>query len=224
MEFIQILLIVTLVTNGILLLLIFALYQNQRNIMNVGPFFDQISKLRAKAARKESRILKEALDKSKDAVKQSLNRMRSVEDLSEDTKRSLNNKAERLVSESVSKHNEVFQKIMNKISDSYKNQLWNLAASQNEEYIRVLDGVKSSANQEIQRLSEETSRITQEERKRMEEELATYKKRLTEDVDQRIFQVVSEVARETIGEAIDIEKHQELVMKALERAKQEKFI
>ena len=68
------------------------------------------------------------------------------------------------------------------------------------------------------------ARISTEGKAKVEAELSAYKQKVKTDLDQRVFSVLSDVAKETIGQSIDINKHEELVMKALQKAKNERFI
>lgn len=223
MTFLQILVITTLVTNIIVLILLFTLYQSQRMFLDIRPFIKHITKLRNQVTKKEEKVLEGALDESESSVKETLEGLKEVEELTEATKRSLEAKAERLVEESVSKQSEVFQKVMKDITDSYKKELGELGSLQIQQSKSVVDSVKRSADEQIRSLREEILRITEEEKKKVKEEMQTYKDKLKAGLNQNIFSIISEVARETIGESIDTVKHEELVLKALEKAKSEKL-
>lgn len=54
-----------------------------------------------------------------------------------------------------------------------------------------------------------------------QKEVALYKEERIKKMDEAIFQVLSEVSKEVIGEGIDYKKHQELVLDALNQAKKD---
>lgn len=56
-----------------------------------------------------------------------------------------------------------------------------------------------------------------------EKNIDNYKKEKTEEIDQKIYQIIKQVAKRTIGKTIDLSLHEELVVEALEKAKKEKF-
>ncbi len=56
-----------------------------------------------------------------------------------------------------------------------------------------------------------------------EKNIEDYKKEKIKEMDQKIYQTIGEVAKKTIGKAIDISGHEQLVMEALEKAKKEKI-
>ncbi|MEX0617061.1 MAG: hypothetical protein WD231_04620 [Candidatus Woykebacteria bacterium] len=224
MDTLQILLIGSIFLNLIVLLLLFSLYQTQRNLADLTPFLRRILKLRNRVVGKEKKVLSEALEESKDTVEETLEELKSVEDVGEQMRQELNAKAEALVRDTISKDSEVFQNIINTITESYKKEFENLAQVQNSEFGKVVAGAKSSIQLEIGRLREELIKATIEERGKVNQELSSYKEKVKNDLDQKIFLVVSDVARETIEQSVDTGKHEELVLKALERAKNERFL
>ncbi len=56
-----------------------------------------------------------------------------------------------------------------------------------------------------------------------EKNIEDYRKEKIKEIDQKIYQTIGEVAKKTIGKAIDISGHEQLVMDALEKAKKEKI-
>jgi len=56
-----------------------------------------------------------------------------------------------------------------------------------------------------------------------EKEIESYKKEELKKIDREIYQMLGEVAKKTIGKAIDLSDHEKLVMEALEKAKKEIF-
>ena len=58
---------------------------------------------------------------------------------------------------------------------------------------------------------------------RAEKELEDYKQNQLSKIDRQITQIVVAAAREVLGRAISLSEHEDLVNKALERAKKDKF-
>lgn len=224
MELLQIVLIITLSTNAIILVLLYSMYLSQRKFADGRVFFRQIDKLKSQFAGEEERLLKDALEKSRISIREALAALKGMGELSEETKLRLEKRAEQVVQESVSRHIAIYQNVMNSITDSYKKELGGLLRLQSGEYTKILDSVKASAQEEIRKLKEDTLRIGQEERKKIEGEMTSYKEKIKADLNERIFSIISEVARETIGESIDIGKHEQLVLRTLEKAKNERLI
>lgn len=224
MEAIQIFLIASLILNVVILVVLFVFYSSQKRVLDISPFIRKISELREDVTSKEKEVLEEAVGESKASVEGTLEDLRGTERLSEETKLKLEREAEELVRESISKHSEIFQNMMNSISDSYKKGFENMNNLQREEYAKVLGSAKASVQEEVSRLRAEVSKASEEERMKVAEELKSYKNKLKADLDQRIFSIIADVARDTIGESIDTAKHEDLVMQSLNKAKNEKFM
>jgi len=57
-----------------------------------------------------------------------------------------------------------------------------------------------------------------------EKNIEDYKKEKLKEIDQKIYQIIEDVAKKTIGKAIDLSTHEELVIQSLEKAKKEKIL
>jgi hypothetical protein len=56
-----------------------------------------------------------------------------------------------------------------------------------------------------------------------DKEVSDYRQAKLKEVDQRIYQILSEVASKTLGKALDLAAHEQLVLDALEKAMKEKL-
>lgn len=90
--------------------------------------------------------------------------------------------------------------------------------------------IKEKIEESSKTLSKEFSQILKsiaEDLKRevakAEKEIENYKNERLKEVDERIYKMLGEVAKKTIGKAIDLSTHEELVMEALRKAKKEFF-
>lgn len=95
----------------------------------------------------------------------------------------------------------------------------------------VSSELKKRAAQELgefrSALAEQTSiakealeKVTSEENDRVKQEVEAYKKQKLEEVDRAIYEIVREVTRKVLGEAITQQQHEKLVIAALDDAKQ----
>jgi len=57
----------------------------------------------------------------------------------------------------------------------------------------------------------------------VEKNIDNYKKEKIKEIDQRIYEIIKQVAKKTIGKTIDLSLHENLVIEALEKSKKEKF-
>ncbi len=95
----------------------------------------------------------------------------------------------------------------------------------------ILQEAKKKASEFGQDLDKKIDQISQSATKSINQEISKtqkniedYKKEKLKEIDEKIYQIIGEVAKKTIGKAIDISDHEQLVMESLEKAKKEKIL
>jgi len=145
---------------------------------------------------------------------------------------------------------EINQKVTNEAMESYKKQIatfsqeaenkmagwdeitkkeilkFSNTCSQAEDLI--LQEAKSKANELSKGLDEKIDRICQlatesinQKIAKTEKNIEDYKKEKLKEIDQKIYQMIGEVAKKIIGRAIDLSTHEKLVIETLQKAKKE---
>lgn len=120
--------------------------------------------------------------------------------------------------------------IQSKIAEESKNKIGEL----NRATAKELAGIQETNLKTSEALSKELAQnfakvyrsVQDSLNKRVietEKEIENYKKERFQEIDRKIYQMVGEVAKKTIGKAIDLSEHEKLVMEALEKAKKEIF-
>lgn len=127
-----------------------------------------------------------------------------------------------------------FQKTSEEIIKNYQGQFEN----GNQEIQKVISELSRQATEEAKKasgalskeLAQKFSEIFQSTEKTLnnkvaetEKEIEGYKKERFEEIDRKIYQLLGEVAKKTIGKTIDLSDHEKLVIEALEKAKKEIF-
>jgi F0F1-type ATP synthase membrane subunit b/b' len=127
-----------------------------------------------------------------------------------------------MLKNSEGKIREMEEEIKNEISNFTKtrSQIQDLLTREAKSEIEKLS---KSITEEISSIFRSTSEKLNERVSQAEKNIENYKERKLKELDQRIYQIIGEVAEKTIGKAIDLSTHEELVMEALEKAKKEKF-
>lgn len=94
----------------------------------------------------------------------------------------------------------------------------------------VSQSILTMSQQKIEELEKQIKEISRDlkinlakKQSEIDNFLENYKKERLKEIDEKIFQIISEVAIKTLGKAIDFSSHEELVIRALEKAKKEKF-
>ena len=84
---------------------------------------------------------------------------------------------------------------------------------------QIFEDLKKTISSILDSLSENVKRKLAESERAIED----YKKEKIKDLDQKIFQIISDVSKKTIGRALDLSIHEKLVIDALEKAKRERI-
>lgn len=130
------------------------------------------------------------------------------------------------------------QEIQNITKDSLKNYqdslLENLKALQEDTKItkekifqessKEISELGKMVPQQLISLRQEIVATTQDKLKEAEKEIETYKSENLKSIDEGIYQILTEIAKKTLGKIIDTSTHEELVIQALEKAKKEKLL
>lgn len=148
---------------------------------------------------------------------------------------------------------EISQKIADEVIESYKKQIavfsqeaenkianwdeitnkeilkFSNACSQAEDSIlreakKRTDELSKGLDEKIDRIYQAAKTLINQKIAQTEKNIEDYKKEKLKEIDQKIYQIIEDVAKKTIGKAIDLSTHEELVIQALEKAKKEKIL
>jgi len=118
----------------------------------------------------------------------------------------------------------------NKISEEAKNKILELNQAAKKEFARIQEINLKTQKELSSELSQKFAKIYQSAKETLnkrvvetEKEIDNYKKERFEEIDRKIYQMLGEVAKKTLGKAIDLSTHEKLVIEALEKAKKEIF-
>lgn len=107
----------------------------------------------------------------------------------------------------------------NKILAEAKNKILELNQAAEKEFIKIQEANLKTSTQISQSVRETLNKKVQE----TEKEIEDYKRERLKEIDRKIYLLLGEVAKKTIGRAIDLSDHEKLVIEALEKAKKEIF-
>ena len=154
--------------------------------------------------------------------------------ISESFKKQLEESVEEEIKKNIGKLKDDFQRTSDEIIKNYQNQfkdggeeiqkiiseISQQAAEENKKISEALSGEFTQKFDEIYQSAKGTlkNKVTETEK-----EIENYKKERFKELDRKIYQALGEVAKRTIGKAIDLSDHEKLVMEALEKAKKEIF-
>ncbi len=188
-------------------------------------------KIKQDAYNEAARILDDARAKSMGIVSEATHRAQTsisaIEKLSSESKSLLSTELDELAKAQAG----ALKTSSLELLESYKTAL----TKQQEESIQSLEEASGAVEKELlqevdefkETLKEETADIHAKveekvlaEYAKVEQELDSYKTRRTKEIDETIYDILQDVSKRVLGEALSMEDHQDLVLQALEEAKQ----
>jgi membrane-associated HD superfamily phosphohydrolase len=158
--------------------------------------------------------------------------------INQEVKKTISNTSEKIndkIAQSFEKQaTSLFEKAEEKLfshSEEIKNQSlkFNNACSSAEQLVikqaeKVTEQLAQSLDQKIDQVYQAATKSISQKIDQTEKNIDNYKKEKLNEIDQKIFQMIEDVAKKTIGKSIDLSLHEELVIQALEKAKKENFL
>lgn len=134
----------------------------------------------------------------------------------------------------ISKNNLIIENTSNNIMKYYQDTVTTLTLNYNQNSTKLMQLLQDNLKNNIDKLSEQSVEelnhskdlVDQEIKKELEDlkkEMKKYTNDKFKEVDEKVYQIVAETAKNTVGKVINIVDHQDLVMSALEQAKKDKF-
>jgi F0F1-type ATP synthase membrane subunit b/b' len=123
----------------------------------------------------------------------------------------------------LSKSREMMQTIFQELINENKKNIERIGQSFLLESKEKINSLSLKLEKEISKTLEQANLETMKKIKEMEGEIEEIKKEKIKEVEKNVYQILNDVAKKILGKAIDLSTHEELVFKALEKAKKEKF-
>ena len=154
--------------------------------------------------------------------------------ISETFKKKLEESVEEEIEKNIGNLKDDFQRTSEEIIKNYQNQF----KDGGQEIQKVISEISQQAAEETKKVSgtlsnelvqkfgeiyQLTKGTLNNKVAETEKEIESYKKERLNEIDRRIYQLLGEVAKKTIGKTVDLSDHEKLVMEALEKAKKEFF-
>ena len=146
----------------------------------------------------------------------------------------LENQFKQLLQELISKNKEVIQTTSDNLVKYYQDTVTTMTLNYNQNTEKLMQLLDQELKVRIEKLDQTTITHIEESRKEvnaqirkdledLNKQLDKYSKERFKQLDEKIYEIVSETAKNSVGKVINLVDHQELVMSALEQAKKDKF-
>jgi len=172
--------------------------------------------LKSLAPKIEGELLKE-VDKAKEKIKSLEQETQEISKITLKARMEAQNKMEEEILKNINQLNaqakKEFLEIRKKTNETI-NELAKESKKHLEEFIKNLE----LELVDLKKVEDEVLKYYVENTKK---ELENYKQQKIKEVDQNIYKIIEKVIKNTTGKLINVSEHQELVIKALEKAKKE---
>lgn len=133
-------------------------------------------------------------------------------------------KIDQLINGVLQKEDIALQKIMQDIRSSILKQVSNVPQSLTSEIKSLISQIGVSVSGEIQKSQQELRARLLNESEKVSKDLDNYKLMMQQKVDERVFEIVKKVSVKVLGKSLSMEEQKDIILKALEDAKQENVL
>ena len=217
------------------LLVLYLVYRGTKALGDFEPYIQDVERMRGSIARRGNQLLETTITVAQEiirnAVTTSQKNIRASENLQAEMERALKEGLEQNQSET----KQIIQSATEDIVSAYQKQFSALSKDIEETGLsahrEILDATKQKINDLAESIQNEVTQVREVAQAQVSQEFTTsqekikaYEAQKIKELDTKVYQVLSAVAKKTLGRAIDLSTHEELVLEALERAKKEKLI
>ena len=231
----QIVIVFSLLLNAIMILIVlYLVYKTDQVLSQFEPVVKEGQKMRQTITQKTNEILAKTINLAQELVRSSVNQSQKNLKISDTFKLEMEGMMKQGVDQIISETKQMLQVESQNILSGYQNKF----SSLNQEVAITAQEAKDEIIKEAQiRIGEIGSSIesglseiprliegkVEEQIAKNEKELAVYKEQKFKEIDTKIYQLIGQIAKKTIGRSIDISTQEQLVVDALEKARKEKM-
>ena len=123
----------------------------------------------------------------------------------------------------ISRFRELSQSIYQELINENKKSIERVSQSFLLESKGKMDSLSARLEREASQIFKDVKIDVDEKIKEAEKIIEERKKEKIKEIENNIYRILNDVAKKTLGKTLDFSTHEELVMKALEKAKKENF-
>jgi len=225
--------LISLLLNAIaVLLVIWLVYKGGEAISEFRPYIKEVGELRAEMLAKANEIVNQATAMADQIVANarttSEKNLATTDTLLKQMQDQLNQGIGQTLAESklniqnVTRTNlEIYEKQLLELNKELEMHSLELKKRLLEESTKRIDEIASSVPADLAEMRKEIDMKLEEKLASVDHEIASYREQKMKAVETKIYQMLSEIAKKTLGRSIDTSSHEELVMQALQKAKKE---
>jgi hypothetical protein len=228
--------VISLLLNAItVMLVVWLVYRGDKTVSEFKPHVSEIAKIKEDLLSQSAAAISQSVEAAKQIVRTTQanadQTLKTTNEILRQLQTEVTNKVNQTISEeklslqkgteeSLAEYRKNLLSLLSEQQQSskqFQDQLLNLSKEKMEEIARV-------APEGVLNLHQAFDQQIKEKLLEAEKEIASYKSRQLQRVDEKIYQLVAEIAKKTIGRSIDVSTHEEIVMEALQKARKEKVL
>ena len=226
---------IALLLNALMVILVvYLVYKGGKALGEFEPYLQDVEQMRHTIGRRGNDILEKTITVAQEIIRNAIVASQRNLRLSESVESEMEKTLQDGLEKNLSEVKQMVQNATEGIVEAYRNQFLAMSreieASGLDARGQLLEVTKETVNELSAGISKQISEVRRETEEKIgrelitaEQEIAAYKQQKIAEIDSKVYQMIGEIAKKTIGHAIDLASHQELVLEALEKAKKEKL-
>ena len=218
-----------------ILMILFLIYKVNKVLGGFEPYMKDVENMRVTIAKRGNDILAKTITVAQEIIRNAIAASQKNLRVSESLQEEMGKMMREGVSQNLSESKQMMQDDVKDITDAYQKQ-FNLLAKEVqasamfahnqllESAKRVIDGFAADIKNEIEGLQAAASEKISQSILEAEKGTTAYQEQKIKELDTKIYQIIGEIAKKTVGHTIDISRHEQLVIEALEKAKKENLL
>jgi hypothetical protein len=228
--------LIALLFNAMTVLLVLLLvYKANKAIGDFEPYIQDVERMRGSIARRGNQVLEKTIAPAQEIIRNAISTSQKNISTSDQLRSDMDTLLKQGVQQSQSETKLLLQNATKDIVEAYQKQFALLSkeieSAGLSAHRELMEANKQRISQLAQGISTELGQVRQSAQEEINKELIASQEKIKEyeaqkikDLDDKVYQILGAVAKKTIGKAIDLSTHEELVLEALKRAKKEKLL
>jgi F0F1-type ATP synthase membrane subunit b/b' len=217
------------------LLVLFLVYKANKAIGDFEPYFQDIERMRGSIARRGNQILEKTISTAQEVIRNAMATSQKNISTSDKLRSDLDTMLKQGVQQNQSETKLMLQNATKDIVEAYQKQFSQLSKEIESAGLSAHRELMEAGKQRIAELSQgisnELAQVRQSAQEQVNKELLAsqekikaYESQKINELDTKVYQIIGMIAKKTIGHAIDLSTHEELVLDALKKAKKENLL
>lgn len=228
--------IISLLLNAIaVILVVWLVYRGDKTISQFNPHVSEITKMKEDLLLESKKAMDQSLELARQIVKTTQENATKNLEISNTFLKELHEDVRNKMSQTISESRLNIQNTSGEVVQEYQRAIRDLAAAQEkvlrDSQAQVIEATRAKIDEigrilpdQVLNLHQGLDQKIQEKLAQADKEIETYKQEQFKEVQEKIYRVIGEISKKTIGRSIDVSTHEELVMNALEKARKDKVI